>query len=145
MRLELRREVDTGVSTSGSLYADGEFIAFTLENTWKDNKRSISCVPPGCYDMKAKEYGRFWDKFQTPIPMLQNVDGRSEILIHPGNYAKDTFGCILVGDSKGVNAVWNSRRTWNFILPTLQSATEITIYEANAKQDNKKDLDREDD
>ena len=29
---------------------------------------------------------------------LPGVTGRSEILIHAGNYISDTLGCILVGD-----------------------------------------------
>lgn len=127
MKLKLIRDSDNGVCTLGRLYAEGEFIAWTLENTWVDNERAVSCIPLGCYRMETKQYGRFWERYKLPIPILLDTEPRAEILIHPGNYAKDTLGCILVGDSKGENAVWNSQRTWRFILPTLQSATEITI------------------
>lgn len=129
MRLDLYRDEDTGIATLGRLYAEDEFIAYTLENTWLDNLSGLSCIPPGCYNMTTKRYGWVWDRYKKPVPILLGVEPRTEILIHPGNYAKDTLGCILVGDSKGTNAVWNSRRTWNFILPTLQVATEITIHQ----------------
>ena len=127
MKLKLVRDKDNGECTLGRLYAEGQFIAYTLENTWADNEPRVSCVPKGTYGLKTKTYGRYWKKYKIPIPILQEVPDRSEILIHPGNYAKDTLGCILVGDSKGDNAVWNSRATWHKIHPILAEANEITI------------------
>ena len=127
MKLKLIRDTFTNVSTIGRLYADGDFICWTLEDPWNDNKNNISCIPLGTYELYTKTYGRYFAKYATPIPILRDVPGRSEILIHPGNYATDTEGCILVGDGKGENAVWNSVKTWKKLLPILQIATEIEI------------------
>ena len=73
----------------------------TLENPWRDNLPSISCIPPGIYEVlrcrKSPEYGfrdspRFGDTYN-----VVNVPGRSYILFHKGNTERDTKGCILVG------------------------------------------------
>ena len=77
--------------------------------------------------MGTKEYGRYWDKYQLPIPILHDVPGRSQILIHPGNYPKDTLGCILVGSEKDENAVYHSRKTWKKFNSLFQLVTEIEI------------------
>lgn len=128
MQLKLIRDIDNGECTIGRLFADGEFLCFTLENTWADNEPRVSCIPEGTYEMDMKAYGRYWEKYKPlEIPILKDVPNRSQILIHPGNYAKDTLGCILVGDSKGENAVFNSRKTWKAIHNILKIAETIEI------------------
>ncbi|MDE0724578.1 MAG: DUF5675 family protein [Alphaproteobacteria bacterium] len=65
---------------------------YTLENPWKENKRNVSCIPAGvytCVKHHGKKYKDVW--------RLENVKDRSAILIHAGNTASDTEGCILVG------------------------------------------------
>ena len=127
MRLILKRDEDNGTSTSGRLYIEEEFLCYTLENSWLDNQVGISCVPKGLYGLHLKEYGRYWNIIQKPIPILLEVPNRSEILIHWGNYPDDTRGCILVGSGRGKNAVWNSLATWKEIHPYVVNATEILI------------------
>jgi Family of unknown function (DUF5675) len=87
-------------------------ICLTLENLWLDNQVSISCIVPGDYKVKQQDSPRFGPNMWT----LQNVPGRTHILIHWGNTAKDTRGCILVGDRfgtlSGEPAVLNSRNTY---------------------------------
>ena len=69
-----------------------EFDCHTLELTWKDNKKDVSCIPVGTYRMKRRfsdKYGQHWH--------ILDVPGRDMILIHFGNFNKDTRGCVLVG------------------------------------------------
>lgn len=64
----------------------------TLELAYKDNKKQISCIPKGTYRaviMKSETFGE--------VVILKGVINRQGILIHTGNYSKDTKGCILVG------------------------------------------------
>ena len=127
MKLHLIRDIDTCKETIGRLYCMDEFMCYTIERPWLDNQRRISCIPKGTYPLFTKEYGRFYDRYNLPIPILGSTDPRSEILIHPANYAKDLAGCIGVGDKKTANSVLNSRKTWFKYLPIFSQATSIEI------------------
>lgn len=65
---------------------------YTLELPDLGNQQNISCIPEGKYEVHRIYSPKFGKCFH-----LQDVPGRSEILIHKGNYNKDTHGCILVG------------------------------------------------
>ncbi len=103
--------------TFGVLTAEN-FECCSLELPWKGNQNSISCVPEGTYFSEfihSTHYG--------PCYWVHDVPGRSEILIHSGNFAGDTeqgyethsAGCILVGERFGKfdnqDAVLLSRKT----------------------------------
>ena len=88
--------------TNGTLFIEGIFFCFTIELPWRDNKRNISCIPVGAYEIDT----RFSKKFQHHL-IVKNVKGRSFILFHPANDAnKELLGCIapvtyLSGIGKG--------------------------------------------
>lgn len=88
--------------TAGVLVTVGGEILHTLERPWKDNQPDISCIPPGEYrclylpKSSSGKYRRVW--------WLQNVPGRSGVLIHNGNFVNHTRGCILIGLTAGVSA-----------------------------------------
>lgn len=65
---------------------------YTLELPWKDNKTNISCIPTGKYNCVPYSSEKYQGVFQ-----IQDVPNRDAILIHIGNYPKDTHGCILPG------------------------------------------------
>jgi len=65
---------------------------YTLELPDLGNQQNISCIPEGEYEVHRIYSPKFGKCFH-----LQVVPGRTEILIHKGNYNKDTHGCILVG------------------------------------------------
>ena len=127
MKLHLIRDIDTGNETLGRLYCDDEWMCYTIERPWKDNERRVSCIPEGTYSLFTKEYGRFWEKYKFPIPILGGTSPRSEILIHPANYARELAGCIGVGDKQTDISVLNSRKTWFKYLPLFKIAESITI------------------
>ena len=95
------------MGTLGVLEGDA-FTCVTMEPPWANNKPNVSCIPPGEYECvwhKSPRYG--W------VYAVLGVEGRSHILIHPGNIVTHTKGCILpgkkVGDLGGLPAVLNSR------------------------------------
>jgi len=65
---------------------------YTLELPDLGNQQNISCIPEGKYEVHRICSPKFGKCFH-----VQDVPGRSEILIHKGNYNKDTHGCILIG------------------------------------------------
>ncbi len=117
--LYLKRVVQSNV-TLGAL-TDGEAIlALTLENPWLQNKAMASCIPEGDYNceiVKSPKYGEVYE--------VQEVPNRSHILIHWGNYVKDTDGCILLGsgvadiDGDGVQDITQSKIAFDKFMAKL--------------------------
>lgn len=68
------------------------------------------CIPCGTYKVDL----RFSPKFKKLMPTVLDVDGRSGILVHPGNSVKDTKGCILVGYNDVVGGLLNSKRAFDW-------------------------------
>lgn len=97
MKVYITREEDTGIETIGSLvvaddYGDIHFECATLELPWNENKRNISCIPIGEYQVTPYSSVKYPNTFE-----VLGVPGRAYILMHWGNYYFNTEGCILLG------------------------------------------------
>ena len=83
-----------------------------MEDTVRDLNRERKV--PG---KTAIPYGEYkvvfnWSpKFGRNLPRLLNVPAFEGILIHPGNTADDSSGCILVGKNTKVGRLTESRYT----------------------------------
>jgi len=99
-RAVLRRDRSDDHGTRGVLVADGLEPLHVMEPPWRDNRRCISCIPPGVYRVVPYRSPRFRDCLH-----VLDVPGRSHILIHRGNVGGDrakglhthTLGCLLPG------------------------------------------------
>ena len=58
------------------------------------------------------------------MPRLLNVPGFDGILIHPGNSALDTLGCILVGKNTKVGKLTDSKETFKAVYKRLKEAAD---------------------
>ena len=96
MILQLRRYAATGKVTLGRLSVDGKHCCYTLEDEVRTGPKvwGETAIPAGVYEIIINMSPRF----KKLLPRLLNVPGFDGILIHKGNTAKDTYGCILVGD-----------------------------------------------
>jgi hypothetical protein len=94
--LLLIRDEFTDKSTLGKLYCNAEFIAHTLELAWRDNERSISCIPAGEYGCRVRLARESATRDYVHL-LVEDVPNRSYILFHRGNYPSDSRGCILTG------------------------------------------------
>lgn len=65
----------------------------SLERGWLNNKRGISCIPVGTYDLKLE----FSPKFNTNLWEIYGVPNRSECKFHPATFWEDLEGCIALG------------------------------------------------
>lgn len=70
---------------------------FTLELPLSGNRRNESCIMPGMYLVERHQSPSKGDCYRVRELDGQHVEGRTHILIHKGNYTRDTLGCILPG------------------------------------------------
>ena len=111
-RLYIRRRVDDEylAGTADDYFCD------TLEPTWRDyangayKVKGRSAIPEGRYAVVIS-----WSpKFKQWLPILLGGPDFNRkwqgIRIHAGNTAKDTEGCILVGQNREVGKVLDSRK-----------------------------------
>ena len=107
INLLLIRDTFSKESTIGELFINGERICDTLENPWQDNQRNISCIPEGVYPVRLRLPRESATRDYIHL-LVKDVKDRDYILIHIGNTAKDTSGCILVGLGTEQDVVHNS-------------------------------------
>lgn len=100
----------------GRLTIDGKFLCHTLEPS--SSRKAHPAIPKGRY--KVTKYPSA--KFRGFRPILNNVPGRSGILIHEGNTVKDTQGCILVGMNTLKAHVLQSKVTLSLLMNRLEGA-----------------------
>lgn len=101
--MKLIRDKSTSFGIFGTLALPSGKILHTLELNWKDNQQNISCIPTGEYHCEIVHSPKFGKVYE-----VKNVPGRTHILIHIGNWVKDTNGCILVGLSRSETMIKNS-------------------------------------
>ena len=149
MELELKRIARRETYTIGRLFVNGEYFCDTLEDTDRGLKQSmdvavirakkrqgVTAIPTGRYRVtlavqspkfSKKEIYKFCNGY---LPRLLNVKGFEGVLIHVGNTAKDTEGCLLVGRNTKVGKVLESRVTFTKLYEKLKESEEpiyITI------------------
>ena len=143
LELILERKWKKSDYTIGRLFVDGEIFSNTLEDTdrgltsemtseqiRKIKIKAKTAIPTGRYkitlDVQSPKYK---DRKQYAfckgyLPRLQAVKGYSGVCIHIGNFAKDTEGCILVGENKVKGAVVNSTVWFKKLYDILKKADE---------------------
>lgn len=139
MNLTLQRLALTANSTCGQLFVENELQCWTLEEPFNDGLGNPgSCIKAGSYVIKLAPSPKFlnstsdWERQQgQSICHLQSVPNRQYILIHWGNTAKDTEGCILVGHSHSQDFIGASRDAYTELKAKVDAAVaageEITI------------------
>ena len=132
VNLLLIRDEFTDKSTIGKLYLDGEMFCYTLELPYLDNQRSISCIPEGQYKVRLRTAKESSSRDYLHL-LVQDVEGRSYILVHIGNTARDTRGCILVGQSRQQDRVNNSRIAMELLMKEILNlgGTKINLIIKN--------------
>lgn len=121
MILELKRKIFTDDSTIGELSIDGKFVCYTLEDKVRDVKiQNVTAIPYGKYEIAIT----FSNRFKQYMPLLLNVPGFEGVRIHSGNKSTDTEGCILVGSSKSLNFIGNSRVTYRSLFARIKEAAK---------------------
>lgn len=114
-----------------------QFSSLALERGWQDNKRNISCIPTGKYELKF-EYS---PKFQRNLWEVKGVPERAECKFHPANYWYHLQGCIALGvrcrdmNQDGYLDVSLSTAAMDEFHYVLRNYTEATLIVKNAKSE----------
>ena len=107
INLLLIRDTFSKESTIGELFINGERICDTLENSWQDNQRNISCIPEGIYPVRLRLPRESASRDYLHL-LVQDVPNRDWVLVHRGNFPSQTKGCVLVGLGTQQDVVNNS-------------------------------------
>jgi len=118
INLLILRDTFSDESTIGELFLNGERFCDTLELPYRDNQRSISCIPVGEYKVRLR-YPRESATRNYLHLLVEDVKDRSYILFHRGNTAKDTRGCILVGQGSQQDIVHNSTLAMGLLMKEI--------------------------
>lgn len=139
MKLLLKRIAKRETYTIGKLYVDNHLFCDTCEDKVRDIEREgkvygKTAIPYGTYKVTLKvqspKYSQraSYDWCKGYLPRLLNVPHFDGILIHAGNTAEDSAGCILVGENKVVGKVINSMATLKRLYGILREAgDDITL------------------
>jgi len=105
------------------------FSAISLERGWRDNQKSVSCVPLGNYKVVLE-----WSpRFKQDLWELKGVPNRSECKFHASNYWFQLNGCISLGlklkdiNNDGYNDITNSRNTMCAFHSVLKGETKVKL------------------
>ena len=135
MKLTLKRIALRQTYTIGKLYIDGVYFCDTIEDKVVDvdksgkfegNEKKVygeSAIPYGIY----KVIVTLSPRFKRFLPEIINVPNFDFIRIHAGNTAKDSHGCIIVGQNKEVGKVLNSRFYEQKLVGMLKGEKNVTI------------------
>ena len=143
MELNIKRVARRETYTIGRLYIDGKYFCDTLED--KDRglrqdmptaviratkRKGITAIPTGRYRVilavQSPKFSKraIYQFCNGYLPRLINVPGYDGVLIHIGNTARDTEGCLLVGRNTQVGKVLDSRKTFIELYDRLLGAKD---------------------
>lgn len=144
MKVTVERRWKKATYTIGVLFIDGIRYCETLEDRDRglrqgDSVASIksrkvygeTAIPAGTYgvtlNVTSPKYAAvawYWQLCRGKMPRLLNVTGFDGILIHPGNTALDSLGCILVGKNTKVGRLTESKATFEEVYRRLKEAAD---------------------
>lgn len=147
MELKLKRIAKKPTYTIGKLYIDGKYFCDTIEDTDRGLSSTMNeavivakkikhktAIPAGKYavDMRtvSPRFGSqafYKDVCGGRVPRLQGVKGFDGVLIHCGNTAEDSSGCILVGFNTVKGMVTNSKDTFRRLYQVIAKADSVFL------------------
>ena len=141
MELKVKRKAKRETYVIGDLSIDEVFFSNTLEDTDRGltsdmsdeqikeiKQKGITAIPTGRYkvvmNVQSPKFSKYkqYEFCKGYLPRLVDVPGYEGVLIHIGNYPKDTDGCILVGKNTVKGAVMNSTATFKKLYDILKNA-----------------------
>lgn len=103
------------------------FSCVTLERPDLNNQPFVSRILAGDYILRARFSAKYGNHYQIFRPCGSEIIGRELILVHWGNFFRDTTGCVLVGenisdiDGDGYRDITRSKATFRALMETTKS------------------------
>lgn len=127
MKFKLLTHSNNLITVGTLLNEDGEFICYTIERKWLNNKPSVSCIPEGVYDLTPTISPKFGQTYCVTNSMLGvSLSGqttRTHILFHKANKPSQLQGCIAPVSSFGIMddewAGFNSKAAYDRFMAIL--------------------------
>ena len=120
----------TDVTTIGDFVVNG-VDCLILEDDYDEEKEyAHTRIPSGRYELKLRTFGGHNEKYSKRFPdmhigmiQLMDVPNYTDILIHCGNTAGDTAGCLLTWTEKAnYDRVIGSEKAYKKIYPIISVA-----------------------
>ena len=120
MHILVDRYLSDEDATLSRVYIDGVYQCDGLEDEYREDKIvGETRIPAGTYKIGVRTVGGFHKRYSRSFSFhrgmlhVLDVPGFEYILIHVGNYDRDTAGCLLLGagDERAM-AVWLSKGTY---------------------------------
>lgn len=149
MKILLKRIAKKATYTIGKIYVDEQYVCDCIEDKDRGLKQSMTleqinklkvfgqtAIPTGEYKVTlnviSPKYSKStWYKQNANgarVPRILNVKGFDGVLIHTGNTAADSQGCVIVGVNDKVGIVSKSKETFKKLYQILQSSKDdITL------------------
>ena len=152
MKMEIQRIARRSGYTIGRLLINGIKVCDTLEDTDRGLRQDMTAdelrgkkikgqtaIPAGTYRIDlgtvSPRFGSqafYKEVCEGCLPRIVDVPAYDGVLIHCGNTAADTEGCILVGLNLQVGKVLNSkvtfRKLWTtYLAKAKKSGEEVTL------------------
>ena len=136
MRVTIDRFKSDADATLSKVNVDGQFICFGLEDEFRAEKIvNETRIPAGRYKVGVRKEGGFHQRysekfaeFHRGMLHILDVPGFEYILVHVGNTAEDTAGCLLVGMNASVDdgelRVTSSTLAYQKLYPLVIDAAE---------------------
>ena len=108
MKITVNRFLENGISTISRVLIDGIDHGFKgLEDAYHKQKiYGKTRIPAGVYPLKTQLSGHIHTRYSQRFPKIHkgvlniaNVPSYTGVMIHIGNTATDTEGCLLIGKS----------------------------------------------
>lgn len=143
MKILVKRIAKKATYTIGKMYLDGKYFCDVCEDRDRGLRQDMSleeinkikvpnetAIPTGTYkitiDIVSPRFSKkaAYKYIGGRLPRLVNVLGYQGVLIHIGNSAKDSSGCLLVGKNTQVGKVLQSTDTFRALYAKMKEAKE---------------------
>jgi len=113
MLIVVQRDASGELSIPGEMLINNTHFCWTLEN-------KADAIPEGIYPITIYDSPHLG----KPVPLVNDVPGRSYIEIHWGNFPANYKGCIGVGESRDTSTeeIFYTQEAFQRLFPLVEQA-----------------------